>query len=217
MKGLLRFDWISQRWSLLLMALPSLLVSVAGGATLLYTIGIFVPYFFAMPTVVLSILPVSSLLRSSRNTWLHTIGTMPVARRTLVHEKYLLSLCMTLLSAVLYLLLTLPGCLAIGACRAQCAGLLLLLAVGLWIPLLALPLFFRFGEEVVSRFYAAFFMGFAALMMGIGMFGEVQPKEAGGNSGLSLFLSIGIFLVTALLFAGSWKLSLHLHDQFDIH
>lgn len=211
MRGLLRCNWLYLRGTLLLVGIFSMLLALPG-VFLLYCIGFFYPLFLLSPSIALSIF---GIVPHRNNTWETTVGTLPLPRRALVHEKYLFALILDGVSTVLYIVTYLPGCMLRGELREMFAWLMIVIASGLLAAIVNLPMLFRFGPQNMLKTFIPSIIVMWGLSYFVMTVGEIQPNGPASNSQLSLVLAVVFLLVTAAAFAVSWALSVRIHDRYD--
>lgn len=210
MKGLLTYDWLRMRGTLIFYFIIGLALNGLG-VLLLYSMGFLIPYLMTAPSLILGLIPVSGMLQDRAFRIRQTVGTLPVSRKTLVDEKYLFTLILSSASAVLYLIVVIPGCIGKGIWGDVFAGLFLTISSGMLVSMFFLPVIFRFGEEKAAKWFG--FSGFLFLMLPT-VYGYLGEKDTDGTS-VSLLLCGIALVVTAALFAGSWRLSRKFHDTYD--
>ncbi len=131
-----------------------LVAAVFGAVSLVSSDNLF---FFSYPIILMGLLPVSLLSYDERSRWEEFCGCLPVSKRTVVGEKYLLGLLLVVPTALLFTVLRavgtgisgtfdLPGLLQLGG---------LTLSLGLMSIELCLPFFFKFGVEKGRLIYYA--------------------------------------------------------------
>ncbi len=205
MKGLLRKDLIMFWKTCRILVAVSALFLVYG---FWYTENSF--FFVIYPILFGGIIPVTLLSYDERSGWLKTCDALPVSRRTVVDEHYLLVL---LCALVLYLLTLAVQAAALlprgrGGELAQMAALLP--SFGLAAPAIMLPVTLRWGVEKGRLVY----------------FGLIGALAAAGIIFFDRLLSVGTvlhavgaataLLATAAVFAGSWLLSRRIYEKREM-
>ena len=109
MKGLLIYDWLRHRRLLLFYLLFGLGLNSLG-IILLYSMGFLIPALMTTPAFLLGLEPASAMMQDRGFRIRQTFATLPVSRRAVVDEKYLFTLLMDGLAAVIYLIVVIPGC-----------------------------------------------------------------------------------------------------------
>ena len=204
MKGLLRKDLYMIvkycRTLLVICGIFLLVAAVAPGDNL---------FLLVYPVLLGGVLPVTLLSYDERFHWDATCDTMPISRRTVVSERYLMSL----LSFLALYLLTLAVQAAVllprgyGAALGQIA--LVLPAMGLLPSSILLPVMFRFGVEkgrivyffVIGAFVAVFLI-FTNNIVTLG-------SSAGAGGWAATLASIALFVL-------SWLLSIRLYEKREL-
>ena len=148
--------------------------------------------------VLAAILPVSSLSYDERCRWPRYAAALPVSRRLMVAEKYVLALGLGLLGLGLCLLFVLTGG---QAGRAENLGLcLLFFLMGQLFNAVILPLMFRFGTERGRVLMVAVMAVPVVLILALGQ--ALDPAlEAlvAWGPGLGLPAVLGLLLLSCLL------------------
>ena len=212
MKALLRKDFYLLKAyckSYLLICAVFLGVALAGEGNL---------FFITYPAMLCSLIPVTLQTYDERGKWDAYAGTLPVTRAQLVSAKYLIGLCCS--GAVL---LILAGVLLTAARFAPTMRLFLLgmtFCLSLVTPALCLPFVFRFGtEKGRMAYYVSIGLFFAltyALADRLGMpAGAASAVSSWDSAGIPAGLPAVCFLC-ALLYAGSWLLSVRIYQKREI-
>ena len=167
-------------------------------------------FFVVYPVLFGGILPVTLISYEERDGWNRRCDTMPVSRRTVVSERYLMTLGCFLL---LYLLtLAVHGAVLIprgkGSLVLQMAALLP--SFGLAAPAIMLPVTLRWGvEKGRLAYYVILGLIIAA---GLILFDSLTDMNA-SVSAPGLWAVLGVSL---LIFALSWLLSLRLYEKREL-
>lgn len=167
-------------------------------------------FFVVYPVLFGGILPVTLISYEERDGWNRRCDTMPVSRRTVVSERYLMTLGCFLL---LYLLtLAVHGAVLIprgkGSLVLQMAALLP--SFGLAAPAIMLPVTLRWGVEKGRLAYYVI-LG-VILAAGILLFDSVSDMSTAVQAP-GLWAVLGVSL---LIFALSWLLSLRLYEKREL-
>ncbi len=167
-------------------------------------------FFVVYPVLFGGILPVTLISYEERDGWNRNCDTMPVSRRTVVSERYLMTLGCFLL---LYLLtLTVHGAVLIpggkGALVLQMAALLP--CFGLAAPAVMLPVTLRWGVEKGRLAYYVI-LG-VTLAAGIFLFDSISDMSTAVQAP-GLEAAPGL---TLLLFGGSWLLSMRIYEKREL-
>ena len=201
MKGLLWKDWYQVRSYMKTMYLVVLIVLAIWGMSVSDS-----PVFpLSYAAIFLGILPVSLLSYDQASGWTEYSLTLPLSRRTLVAEKYLIGLGCAAGSVLLVVLFMLVR--ALNGAALETEQLLLMLCsevcTVLLMNALVLPLMYRFGVEKARILY---FLTFAlgGLLTGGGAalldpLGSIRPA-------LSV-LAAAALLAALVLYGLSWRLS----------
>ena len=206
MKGLLRKDlymaWAYGRMLLLISAL------FLGMSAVMPSEENF--FFVIYPVLLGGVLPVTLLSYDERFGWNRYCDALPVSRKLVVDERYLMSLLCFL--ALFALTLAVQAAVLLPKGRAgelvQLAGLLP--CFGLIAPAVMLPVTLHFGVEkgrLVYYFFIGLFVA-AGLVFSKQMLGV---SAAIGNGGVAAML-----LGTLLIFAASWLLSRRLYEKREL-
>ena len=206
MKGLLLKDWYNLRRycrSLLLIDLVFILAGVFQRENV---------FFAAYPMLFAGVVPLTLFSYDERDKWDLYGGILPVSSAAMVSVKYILGLLSlgAALSLTLFVRALAGTVLHLG--RAEELPLVLgACAMGLLLPALSLPLFFRYGAEKARILYFFLIGGFCAGSFVLGK--QWLPPAAAGRSPLPALLPC-LVLVTALaLYLLSWLLSMAIYRR----
>lgn len=214
MKGLLLKDWYQIKSNMKTMYLTVLAVLVV------WTLSASGASTFAMnyAAIFLGILPVNLLTYDQSVGWVEYGQTLPVSKKTLVTEKYLIGLFCAAAAVVIGGLFVTVIPLRTGT--APDKDVLSLLAGSVCAILLingiSLPLLYRFGAEKAGMIYILTFAGFGAMLGGGGaVLQEVQQKSADGWQLYPPFWLAAAFLLAVLaLYAVSWRVSVAWYGKY---
>lgn len=167
-------------------------------------------FFIVYPVLLGGVLPVTLLSYDERFGWNRYCDALPITRRQVVDERYLMSLLSFL---ALYVLTLLVQALVLlpkgrGEDLLELAGLLPCL--GLVAPALMLPITLRWGVEK-GRILYYFIIGVivaAGLVFSSDLIG---PGKAIGRWGTA-----AVLLVSVVFFAASWLLSVKLYEKREL-
>ena len=167
-------------------------------------------FFLVYPVLLASVLPVTLMSYDERFGWNKTCDTMPLARKTVVSERYVMSL---LCFAVLYLLtLAVQAAVLPRGQGETLEGIAASLPViGLLTPTVLLPILYKWGVEK-GRIAYYFLIG---LMTAAGI---IIMKDMGAVS-FPLRGSAGLLFVLSgclLLFLASWWLSVKIYEKREL-
>lgn len=202
MKGLLLKDWYQVRTSMKTMYLSVAFVLVIW---MFSTSNAYVfPVSYA--AIFLGILPVNLLTYDQSVGWVEYGRTLPVSKKTLVAEKYLVGLLCTAVSAALngifcgilfWMGKPLPA-MPIGLLLGAGAASILL------INGIMLPLYYRFGAEKARMLYMLMFAG-----MGAALGGGMVLTDAVPEPGAAIAI-VGVLV----LYAVSWRVSVAWYGKY---
>ena len=207
MKGLLLKDWYQVRSSMKTMYLAVAVVLI------IWMFGSSSSYVFPVSyaAIFLGILPVNLLTYDQSVGWVEYGQTLPVSKKTLVAEKYLIGLFCAAAAVVIGGLFVTVIPLRTGTALDKDALSLLAGSVCaiLLINGISLPLLYRFGAEKARMIYVLTFAGFGAMLGGGGaVLQEVQQESADGWPLHPPFWLAAAFLLAVLaLYAVSWRVS----------
>ena len=206
MKGLLRKDlYMAVRYGRMLLVISAvfLAVSVLAPENL---------FFAGYPVLFGGILPITLLSYDERFGWPETCSVLPVTRRDIVSERYLLSLLGFLFLYLLTLLAQGTAGLARGDLAAVKTFACLLPMIGLIPPAILLPIMLRWGVEKGRIVYYVII----GVVMGVFIFltrgaeTEAAVQAAMPSPGLA-----GAAL-SAVLLGLSWLLAFRLYETREI-
>ena len=214
MKGLLLKDWYQVRSSMKTMYLAVAVVLI------IWMFGSSSSYVFPVSyaAIFLGILPVNLLTYDQSVGWVEYGRTLPVSKKTLVAEKYLIGLFCAAAAVVIGGLFVTVIPLRTGT--APDKDVLSLLAGSVCAILLvngiSLPLLYRFGAEKARMIYVLTFAGLGALLGGGGaVLQEVQQESADGWPLYPPFWLAAAFLLAVLaLYAVSWRVSVAWYGKY---
>lgn len=214
MKGLLLKDWYQVKTNMRMMYLTVLAVlaiwilSTSGDSS----------FAVNYSAVFLGILPVNLLTYDQSVGWVEYGRTLPVSKKTLVAEKYLIGLFCAAAAVVIGGLFVTVIPLRTGT--APDKDVLSLLAGSVCAILLingiSLPLLYRFGAEKARMIYVLTFAGLGALLGGGGaVMDELQQNGPGsGPLPVPLWLAAVLLLAVLALYAVSWRLSVQWYGKY---
>ena len=214
MKGLLLKDWYQVRTSMKTMYLTVAFVLV------IWVFSTSNAYVFPVSyaAVFLGILPVNLLTYDQSVGWVEYGRTLPVSKKTLVAEKYLIGLFCAAAAVVIGGLFVTVIPLRTGT--APDKDVLSLLAGSVCAILLingiSLPLLYRFGAEKARMIYVLTFAGLGALLGGGGaVMDELQQNGPGsGPLPVPLWLAAVLLLAVLALYAVSWRVSVAWYGKY---
>ena len=214
MKGLLLKDWYQIKSNMKTMYLTVLAVLV------IWTLSASGASIFAMnyAAIFLGILPVNLLTYDQSVGWVEYGQTLPVSKKTLVAEKYLVGLLCAAAAIVVGGIFVVA--LILGKGKVVDGSALFLMQGSVCIILLvngiSLPLLYRFGAEKARMIYFLTFAGFGAMLGGGGaVLQEVQQESADGWPLHPPFWLAAAFLLAVLaLYAVSWRVSVAWYGKY---
>lgn len=214
MKGLLLKDWYQVKTNMRMMYLTVLAVLAIWILSTSGDSGFAVDY----SAVFLGILPVNLLTYDQSVGWVEYGRTLPVSKKTLVAEKYLIGLFCAAAAVVIGGLFVTVIPLRTGT--APDKDVLSLLAGSVCAILLingiSLPLLYRFGAEKARMIYVLTFAGLGALLGGGGaVMDELQQNGPGsGPLPVPLWLAAVLLLAVLALYAVSWRVSVAWYGKY---
>lgn len=164
--------------------------------------------------IFLGVLPVNLLGYDQNSGWVEYSLTLPVSKKVLVAEKYLVGLLCAAASVVISGLFAVILSLRKGAALDGTA--LFFVGNGVNTILLmngiSLPLMYRFGAEKARMIYILTFAGFGALSAGGGAL--VDEFQTNGRFQASIGLGAALFVVVLVLYVLSWRLSVQWYGKY---
>ena len=164
--------------------------------------------------IFLGVLPVNLLGYDQNSGWVEYSLTLPVSKKVLVAEKYLVGLLCAAASVVIGGLFVVVLSLRKGAALDGTA--LFFVGNGVNTILLmngiSLPLMYRFGAEKARMIYILTFAGFGALIAGGGAL--VDEFQTNGRFQASIGLGAALFVVVLVLYLLSWRLSVAWYGKY---
>ena len=210
MKGLLLKDWYQVRTNMKTMYLTVAFVLV------IWVLSTSSAYVFPVSyaAIFLGILPVNLLTYDQSVGWVEYGRTLPVSKKTLVAEKYLIGLFCAAAAVVIGGLFVTVIPLRTG--MAPDKDVLSLLAGSVCAILLingiSLPLLYRFGAEKARMIYV---LTFAGLGGGGAVMDELQQNGPGsGPLPVPLWLAAVLLLAVLALYAVSWRVSVAWYGKY---
>ena len=213
MKGLLLKDWYQVRTNMKTMYLTVAFVLV------IWVLSTSSAYVFPVSyaAIFLGILPVNLLTYDQSVGWVEYGRTLPVSKKTLVAEKYLIGLFCAAAAVVIGGLFITVISLRTGTTPDKDALSLLAGSVCaiLLINGISLPLLYRFGAEKARMIYVLTFAGLGALLGGGAVMDELQQNGPGsGSLPVPLWLAAVLLLAVLVLYALSWRLSVQWYGKY---
>lgn len=164
--------------------------------------------------IFLGVLPVNLLGYDQNSGWVEYSLTLPVSKKVLVAEKYLVGLLCAAASVVIGGLFVVVLSLRKGAALDGTA--LFFVGNGVNTILLmngiSLPLMYRFGAEKTRMIYILTFAGFGTLIAGGGVL--VDEFQTNGRFQASIGLGAALFVVVLVLYLLSWRLSVQWYGKY---
>jgi len=214
MKGLLLKDWYQVKTNMRMMYLTVLAVLA------IWMFGTSNAYVFPVSyaAIFLGILPVNLLTYDQSVGWVEYGRTLPVSKKTLVAEKYLIGLFCAAAAVVIGGLFITVISLRTGTTPDKDALSLLAGSVCaiLLVNGISLPLLYRFGAEKARMIYVLTFAGLGALLGGGGaVMDELQQNGPGsGPLPVPLWLAAVLLLAVLALYAVSWRVSVAWYGKY---
>lgn len=164
--------------------------------------------------IFLGVLPVNLLGYDQNSGWVEYSLTLPVSKKVLVAEKYLVGLLCAAASVVISGLFAVILSLRKGAALDGTA--LFFVGNGVNTILLmngiSLPLMYRFGAEKARMIYILTFAGFGALIAGGSTL--IDEFQTSGHFQASIGLGAVLFVVVLVLYVLSWRLSVAWYGKY---
>ena len=188
------------------------------GRTLLIVLGAFIvgsafatdTYFLLMyPVLLASVFSTSLISYDEKFGWLRYAETMPISRRLVVSEKYVITLLLSAAVLILTLLVRVPAIVAGKLDLSAFGGLVVLMAASSFVaPSLILPIMFKFGMEK-GRIAYFIIIGFILAL-------SVMLPDTVGPVALSGDLGLAALPLAAAIFALSWLLSIRFYQKREL-
>lgn len=206
MKGLLLKDWYQVKTNMWMMYLTVLAVL----AILVFSTSNAYVFPVSYAAVFLGILPVNLLTYDQSVGWVEYGRTLPVSKKTLVAEKYLIGLFCAAAAVVIGGLFITVISLRTGTTPDKDALSLLAGSVCaiLLINGIMLPLYYRFGAEKARMLYMLMFAG-----MGAALGGGMVLMDAVPEPGAAIAI-VGVLAAVLVLYALSWRLSVQWYGKY---
>ena len=214
MKGLLLKDWYQVRTSMKTMYLTVAFVLA------IWALSTSSSYVFSVSyaAIFLGILPVNLLTYDQNSGWIEYGWTLPVSKKTLVAEKYLVGLLCVVAAIVVDGLFVAVLSLRRGTVIDSAALFIIANSIStiLLMNSISLPLMYRFGAEKARMIYILSFAGFGALLGGGGaVMDELQQNGPGsGPLPVPLWLAAVLLLAVLALYAVSWRVSVAWYGKY---
>lgn len=206
MKGLLLKDWYQVRTNMKTMYLTVAFVLV------IWVLSTSSAYVFPVSyaAIFLGILPVNLLTYDQSVGWVEYGRTLPVSKKTLVAEKYLIGLFCAAAAVVIGGLFVTVIPLRTGT--APDKDVLSLLAGSVCAILLIngimLPLYYRFGAEKARMLYMLMFAGMGAALGGGTVLMDAVPEP---DAAIAI---VGVLAAVLVLYALSWRVSVAWYGKY---
>lgn len=211
MKGLLLKDWYQVRTSMktLYLAVAIVLVIWMFSSSSSYVFPV------SYTAIFLGILPVNLLTYDQSSGWVEYGWTLPVSKKTLVAEKYLVGLLCAAAAVVIGGLFVAVLVLGKGGAVDEAALFLMAGSVStiLLINGIALPLLYRFGAEKARLIYMLTFAGLGALLGGSGAVLQELQQES-WLLAAPLWPATVLLLAALALYAVSWRVSVQWYGKY---
>lgn len=164
--------------------------------------------------IFLGVLPVNLLGYDQNSGWVEYSLTLPVSKKVLVAEKYLVGLLCAAASVVIGGLFVVVLSLRKGAALDGTALFFVWNGVNTILLMngISLPLMYRFGAEKARMIYILTFAGFGALIAGGGVLAE--EFQTNGRFQASIGLGAALFVVVLVLYVLSWRLSVAWYGKY---
>ena len=204
MKGLIRKDlYMIWRYGRMLLLISAVFLGMSLVAEQNF-------FFVVYPVLFGGVLPVTLISYEERDGWNRYCDALPISRRTVVNERYV----MTLLCFLALCLLTMAAQAAVAIPQGRAAELVQLVCVlpgvGLLAPAFMIPVTLRWGVEKGRLVYYVF----------IGVAVTIGITAANSISGMSGEIAgPGMWAIpaaAAVLFAVSWLISIKLYETREL-
>ena len=164
--------------------------------------------------IFLGVLPVNLLGYDQNSGWVEYSLTLPVSKKVLVAEKYLVGLLCAAASVVIGVLFVVVPSLRKGAKLDGTALFFVWNGVNTILLMngISLPLMYRFGAEKARMIYILTFAGFGALFAGGGALAD--EFQTNGRFQASIGLGAALFVVVLVLYVLSWRLSVAWYGKY---
>lgn len=206
MKGLLLKDWYQVRTNMKTMYLTVAFVLV------IWVLSTSSAYVFPVSyaAIFLGILPVNLLTYDQSVGWVEYGRTLPVSKKTLVAEKYLIGLLCAAAAVVIGGLFITVISLRTGTTPDKDALSLLAGSVCaiLLINGIMLPLYYRFGAEKARMLYMLMFAGMGAALGGGTVLMDAVPEP---DAAIAI---VGVLAAVLVLYALSWRVSVAWYGKY---
>lgn len=206
MKGLLLKDWYQVRTNMKTMYLTVAFVLV------IWVLSTSSAYVFPVSyaAIFLGILPVNLLTYDQSVGWVEYGRTLPVSKKTLVAEKYLIGLFCAAAAVVIGGLFITVISLRTGTTPDKDALSLLAGSVCaiLLINGIMLPLYYRFGAEKARMLYMLMFAGMGAALGGGTVLMDAVPEP---DAAIAI---VGVLAAVLALYAVSWRVSVAWYGKY---
>ena len=203
MKALLLKDWymLIKYGKMLLIVLGTFIV---GSAFATDTV-----FLLTYPVLLASVFSTSLIGYDEKFGWLRYAETMPISRRLVVSEKYVITLLLSGAALMLTLLVRIPAIVVGKLDLSAFGGLVVLMAASSFVaPSLILPIMFRFGIEKGRIAY--FIIIGCILALSVMLPDTVGPVAPSGG------LSLAALPIAAAVFALSWLLSIRFYQKREL-
>lgn len=163
--------------------------------------------FLMYPVMLAGLTAVTLIAYDERSGWTTLSRAMPYSKAQLVSVKYIVTLLLLAMAAVLAAVVQLVRA-GMGAANAGSMGGILgmLLSAGLAMPAVLLPLVFRFGVEKARILYGIVLGLAISCMVFVSMTVQDMPQLVEDGA-----FAVRALPVSAVLFALSWLLSIRLY------
>ena len=203
MKALLLKDWymLIKYGKMLLIVLG---IFIVGSAFATDTV-----FLLTYPVLLASVFSTSLISYDEKFGWLRYAETMPIPRRLVVSEKYVITLLLSGAALGLSLLVRIPAIVLGKLDPSAFGGLAVLMAAASFVaPSLILPIMFKFGIE---KGRIAYF-----IIIGCILALSVMLPDAAGPAALSGDLSLAALPLAIAIFAVSWLLSIKFYQKREL-
>ena len=204
MKGLIRKDiYMIWNYGRMLLLMSAVFLAFSAVAEQNY-------FFVVYPVLFGGVLPVTLISYEERDGWNRLCDAMPISRKTVVDERYV----MTILCFLAQYLLTMAVQAAVLIPKGRAAELVqlacLLPGVGLIAPAVMIPVTLRWGVE---KGRIAYFI-FIGVVVALGVMGANAITDLNAEVGGPVMWAIPV--VAVLLFAVSWLIAVRIYEKREL-
>lgn len=174
-------------------------------------------FWVLFPIVLASTFPVTIISYDERCGWMSYSDTLPCTRTQVVSSKYILSIIAVTITCFLIAIVQAFLGLKNGTFEIMeyVPLMVSVFSLGLISPALMMPVIFKFGVEKGRIMYYLII----ALLVSLGMAFSIIFSTPENSNGINQFLTYGyivVFLMTIIIFAVSWLLSIKIYKNREL-